>query len=305
MPLSTVLTGQNLEILLNQLSDAVIIVDPTLRVRSFNEAAQLLSGYSQREIIGQLYHDKLIEYIDANGNPLNEMQQPIIKAMNGESGSYATLYLRHQKGWPIAVWLRTIPLYGADGHIIGAAEIFNRAKNNTQAEKIAALAKLAFTDPVTQLYNRSYLEVKLRAALTEMADTLVPFSLITLSITNLKQINEKYGPKAGDKLLQLTAKTLLANNAGEDEMLCRWQGAKIIMLAQQPKRSLLLLTANKKKILLDQLSITLDGSRVPAEIALAATLVHPGDTLLSIIERSEMLLMKSEQSGNHIAIDAE
>ena len=88
-------------------------------------------------------------------------------------------------------------------------------------------------------------------------------------------------------------------------MLCRWQGAKIIMLAQQPKRSLLLLTANKKKILLDQLSITLDGSRVPAEIALAATLVHPGDTLLSIIERSEMLLMKSEQSGNHIAIDAE
>ena len=50
---------------------------------------------------------------------------------------------------------------------------------------------------------------------------------------------------------------------------------------------------------------TLDGNRVPAEIALAATLVHPGDTLLSIIERSEMLLLKSEQSGNHIAIDAE
>lgn len=305
MPLSTVLTGQNLEVLLNQLSDAVIIVDPTLRVRSFNEAAQLLSGYSQREIIGQVYHDKLIEYIDANGNLLNEMQQPIIKAMNGENGSYATLYLRHQKGWPIAIWLRTVPLYGADGRIIGAAEIFNRAKSNSQAEKIAALAKLAFTDPVTQLYNRSYLEVKLRAALAEMADTLVPFSLITLAITNLKQINEKYGPEAGDKLLQLTAKTLLANNAGEEEMLCRWQGAKIIMLAQQPKRSLLLLTANKKKILLDQLSITLDGNRVPAEIALAATLVHPGDTLLSIIERSEMLLLKSEQSGNHIAIDAE
>ena len=305
MPLSTILTGRNLDALLNQLSDGIIIVDQTLHIRSFNEAAQMLSGYSQQEIVNQYYHDKLIEYIDSEGNVLNELQQPIVRAMNGETVSCATLYLRHQKGWPIAVWLRTIPLIGMEGRIIGAAEIFNRVKSNVQSEKIAALAKLAFTDPVTKLYNRSYLEVKLRAALDEMSNTLVPFSILLLSITNLKQINEKYGPETGDKLLQLAAKTLRANNSEEEELLCRWQGAKIVILTQQPKRSLLLLTANKKKILLDQLSITLNGERIPMEAALAATLVRPGDTQLGIIERTEMLLSKSEQSGNRIAIDAE
>lgn len=305
MPLSTILTGRNLDALLNQLSDGIIIVDQTLHIRSFNEAAQLLSGYSQQEIVNQYYHDKLIEYIDSEGNVLNELQQPIVRAMNGETVSCATLYLRHQKGWPIAVWLRTIPLIGMEGRIIGAAEIFNRVKSNVQSEKIAALAKLAFTDPITKLYNRSYLEVKLRAALDEMSNTLVPFSILLLSITNLKQINEKYGPETGDKLLQLAAKTLRANNSEEEELLCRWQGAKIVILTQQPKRSLLLLTANKKKILLDQLSITLNGERIPMEAALAATLVRPGDTQLGIIERTEMLLSKSEQSGNRIAIDAE
>ena len=305
MPLSAVLTGHNLEALLNQLSDAIIIVDQTLRIRSFNEAAQLLSGYTHQEIINQYYHDKLIEYVDNDGNVLNELQQPIVKALNGEAESYATLYLRHQKGWPIAIWLRTIPLVGMDGRIIGAAEIFNRVKSNVQNEKIALLAKLAFTDPITKLYNRSYLEVKLRAALNEMVDTLVPFSILSLAITNLKQVNDSYGPEAGDKLLQLVAKTLRANSGDSDELLCRWQGAKIFILAQQPKRSLLLLTANKKKILLDQLSITLNGTRIPAEVALAATLVHPGDTHLSIIERTEIFLSKSEQSGNRIAIDAE
>lgn len=305
MPLSTILTGHNLDALLNQLSDGIIIVDQTLHIRSFNEAAQLLSGYSHKEIINQYYHDKLIEYVDSDGSVLNELQQPIVKAMNGETTSYATLYLRHQKGWPIAVWLRTVPLIGMEGRVIGAAEIFNRVKSNVQSEKIAALAKLAFTDPVTKLYNRSYLEVKLRSTLDEMSNTLVPFSILLLAITNLKQINEKYGPETGDKLLQLAAKTLRANNSDEEDLLCRWQGAKIVILAQQPKRSLLLLTANKKKILLDQLSITLNGERIPAEVALAATLVRPGDTQLGIIERAEMLLSKSEQSGNHIAIDAE
>lgn len=305
MPLSTILTGRNLDALLNQLSDGIIIVDQTLHIRSFNEAAQLLSGYSQQEIVNQYYHDKLIEYIDSEGNVLNELQQPIVRAMNGETVSCATLYLRHQKGWPIAVWLRTIPLIGMEGRIIGAAEIFNRVKSNVQSEKIAALAKLAFTDPITKLYNRSYLEVKLRAALDEMSNTLVPFSILLLSITNLKQINEKYGPETGDKLLQLAAKTLRANNSEEEELLCRWQGAKIVILTQQPKRSLLLLTANKKKFLLDQLSITLNGEQIPMEAALAATLVRPGDTQLGIIERTEMLLSKSEQSGNRIAIDAE
>ena len=305
MPLSTILTGHNLDALLNEMSDAIIIVDQTLHIRSFNEAAQLLSGYSHKEIINQYYHDKLIEYVDSDGSVLNELQQPIVKAMNGEASSYATLYLRHQKGWPIAVWLRTIPLIGMNGRVIGAAEIFNRVKTNSQNEKIAALAKLAFTDPVTKLYNRSYLEVKLRSTLDEMSNTLVPFSILLLAITNLKQINEKYGPETGDKLLQLTAKTLRANNSDEEDLLCRWQGAKIVILAQQPKRSLLLLTANKKKILLDQLSITLNGERIPAEVALAATLVRPGDTQPGIIERAEMLLSKSEQSGNCIAIDAE
>ena len=304
MPLSSFLAGFNVEALLNQLSDGVIIVDQSLRIRHFNEAAQSLSGYDRDEMTDQYYHDRLIEYVDSDGNVLNELQQPMVKAINGEAGFYSTLYLRHQSGWPISIWLRAIPLMGEDGKIVGVAEIFNRTKPDAQVEKITALAKLAFTDPVTQLYNRPYMEVKLRAALNEMQDTLVPFSLLTLSIANLKQINEKCGPDAGDKLFQLTAKTLLANS-GPDELICRWQGAKIVVLIQQPKRSLLLLIANKKKILLDQLSLSLNGMRIPAAIALAATLVQPGDTLSGIIERSDLLLLKSEQSNNHIAIDAE
>ncbi len=293
----------NLEILLNQLSDGVIIVDRNLRIRHFNEAAQALSGYAHTDVINRAHHERPIEYIDSNGYPLSELQQPLARTSRGETCFYATLYLRHQNGWPIAIWLRAIPLLDEAGQVVGMAEIFNRTKDEG-AGKISALAKLAFNDPVTQLFNRSYLEVKLRSALGEMANTLIPCSLLMLSITNLKQINDQCGAEMGDKLLQLTAKTLLANSEPE-ELICRWQGSKLVILLQQPKRSLLLLVANKKKILLDQLSVSFNGMRVHAEVALSATVIHPGDTLPGIIERADLLLRQSEQSGNRIAIDAE
>ena len=296
-------TDLNLAVLLNQLSDGVVIIDRERRIRHFNEAAQALSGYAHDELIDRLYHERPLTYVGNNGNPLAEAQQPLGLTSRGETCFYPTLYLRHQNGWPIAIWLRAIPLLDANGQVVGMAEIFNRTKDDG-AGKITALAKLAFSDPVTQLFNRPYLEVKLRSALDEMTNTLIPCSLVMVSITNLKQINDQCGAEMGDKLLKLTAKALLANSE-PDELICRWQGAKLVILLQQPKRSLLLLVANKKKILLDQLSVSLNGMRVHAEVALSATMIHPGDTLPGIIERADLLLRQSEQSGNRIAIEAE
>ncbi|MGR5458963.1 diguanylate cyclase domain-containing protein [Vibrio alfacsensis] len=87
------------------------------------------------------------------------------------------------------------------------SEIENKElKETTKQHKhtVAQLQQDVFTDPLTSLHNRRWLEVKLKDLL--LHDT--PFALMVIDIDHFKSINDELSHLVGDKAIQNVAKEL-------------------------------------------------------------------------------------------------
>lgn len=93
-------------------------------------------------------------------------------------------------------------------------------------EKLHTLSKL---DPLTEIYNRRYLEEKFDEELSKCKLLAAPFSAILIDIDHLDEINLKFGYIVGDRALKQTAE-LLKKTLRTNDLLFRYGGDEFIIL---------------------------------------------------------------------------
>jgi diguanylate cyclase (GGDEF)-like protein len=89
--------------------------------------------------------------------------------------------------------------------------------------------KLAITDPLTHLYNRRFFEEKFGDELLKAEAYKLPLSLIMIDIDHFKLVNDTYGHKVGDKVLEVLALILKANVRDKD-IVARYGGEEFMIL---------------------------------------------------------------------------
>ncbi len=82
---------------------------------------------------------------------------------------------------------------------------------------------LAFHDTLTQLPNRAYLSYVVDQAIGQHRESEEGFALLFLDLDRFKSVNDTQGHEAGDKLLRLVAKRLLAS-VREHDVVARLGG---------------------------------------------------------------------------------
>lgn len=87
----------------------------------------------------------------------------------------------------------------------------------------------ATRDPLTDLFNRRYLEETLERELTRCLREELPLSVIMMDLDLFKRINDTHGHKAGDILLQAVAKLLQTSSRSED-VACRFGGEEFVVI---------------------------------------------------------------------------
>ena len=95
------------------------------------------------------------------------------------------------------------------------------------------LAVSSVTDGLTKLYNRAEIERKIRNALEERRNQGIcsSISLIMLDIDNFKKVNDVYGHKEGDHVIQALADVLRKTTIGvPSSCLGRWGGEEFMIL---------------------------------------------------------------------------
>lgn len=91
------------------------------------------------------------------------------------------------------------------------------------------LHHLSIHDPLTELFNRRYLDDSLERELLQATHYHYSIGIIMLDIDHFKRFNDTYGHKAGDSLLQALAKFLQSNIRGED-IACRYGGEEFTLI---------------------------------------------------------------------------
>lgn len=156
-------------------------------------------------------------------------------------------------------------------------------------------------DALTGVFNRRYLDKRLKIELAAARETDKPLSLVIADIDHFKGINDTYGHTAGDGVLKHFAKLLRSNMKGKD-MVARYGGEEFCIILpqtaldnavrvseqirQELEDSTLVLAKSKKKL-----------QRITASFGVA--LSSPDDTETSLFERADKRLYEAKNSGRN------
>lgn len=92
-----------------------------------------------------------------------------------------------------------------------------------------ALQESAFTDGLTQLYNRKFLEANLKKLLPQVNRDSKNIALLMLDMDHFKAVNDEYGHDIGDKVLKELSR-ILQESVRESDILVRYGGEEFMVL---------------------------------------------------------------------------
>ncbi len=96
-------------------------------------------------------------------------------------------------------------------------------------KRINVLEQENITDPLMNIYNRRYLEQRLKEELARTGRYKIPLSLLLLDIDHFKQINDRYGHPVGDKVLSNMGE-ILKGETRKSDLPARYGGEEIAVL---------------------------------------------------------------------------
>ncbi|MBK9780051.1 MAG: GGDEF domain-containing protein [Anaerolineales bacterium] len=91
------------------------------------------------------------------------------------------------------------------------------------------LQEQAIRDPLTGVFNRRYFAEALDNETARAKRENSPFSLVVLDVDHFKKVNDTYGHKCGDLVLQTLAK-FLQENTRRSDIVCRFGGEEFVLL---------------------------------------------------------------------------
>lgn len=159
------------------------------------------------------------------------------------------------------------------------------------------LRQLAYSDPLTGLYNRAYLVEKLNRALDGLKngnDSLVGFFL---DLDKFKRINDTMGHQTGDELLCEVANRLTLVTR-ESDIITRWGGDEFIILMQGNINRTI--AESKAQEILDVMreSVELGGASLNIPTSIGITIASREETdANAFIQQADLAMYQAKLEG--------
>ena len=203
--------------MLDLLHDAVCVVDPEGHFLYVSASFQRIFGYTPGEALGMRAFD--LVHPDDRAATMASAQQ----VMAGErQRHYRNRYI-HKDGHSIDIQWSThwLPEYGVR---IGTAREVTELRRAEQE-----LEHLAGHDPLTDLPNRHRLQRELQFAITHAAQSGDGLAVLYLDLDGFKEVNDRGGHDAGDRLLREVAQRL-QHGLRQGDMVARVGGDEFVAL---------------------------------------------------------------------------
>ncbi len=220
--------------LIENMQDGVLVFDATNRVVDFNPVLTKILGVSHTPTLGKHASDILGDWFEhwetffGGTDSQTEMRSP----------NDPTRFLD----------LRMTPLHDKDNHLTGRLLIFRDITERKDVERKlrnvnrrlqsqlieigvlqSQLREQAIRDPLTNLFNRRYLEETLDRELARAARESYPLCIIMMDIDHFKQVNDTYGHEAGDVFLKALAEVVIRHSRRGD-FVCRFGGEEFVLV---------------------------------------------------------------------------
>ncbi|MDU5081123.1 diguanylate cyclase domain-containing protein [uncultured Tissierella sp.] len=217
---SLIQKSNELEELINSISDLVIAINFNGSIIKVNQAWERVLGYNINELISHQFmsflHPEDLEFIyESFNNGIIFDPNYILR----------TRVLKKSGEWLYLEW--KLSFYEDIAYAVG--------RNVTEIiEKEEQIIYLSYHDKLTGLYNRAFFEEELKRLDNNRH---LPLSIIMGDVNGLKIINDVFGHLAGDRMLQSIAE-ILKVSCRRGDIIARWGGDEFIILLPNTSSSI-------------------------------------------------------------------
>ena len=213
--------------LVREAPDAIISLNQNGVIQVFNPAAERMSGYEAREMIGK----RLAEQRLVAAPYLPKVEQEVALVLNGRERPPFELELVWQDGWRLTVEANPRRMQG-NGQIVGVQLTLRDISERKAFEE--QLAHHVFHDPLTSLPNRTLFRDRVDRALARTRRTDASIAVLVLDLDRFKVVNDSLGHSVGDQLLIKVARRLQECVQPEDTV-ARLGGDEFTILLEEVK----------------------------------------------------------------------
>lgn len=174
----------------------------------------------------------------------------------------------------------------------------------------ATLQDQALRDGLTGLFNRRYLDETLERELARAARERTPVSVIMLDMDHFKRLNDRYGHKAGDTVLQRLAE-ILRDACRASDVACRYGGEEFALILPGATLPTALERAEAIRRQVAELALPPSPSQGTADNAIrctvslgVATYPEHGGNGETLIQQADRALYAAKGAGRNRAVGA-
>jgi diguanylate cyclase (GGDEF)-like protein/PAS domain S-box-containing protein len=271
------------DVLVENMSDGVIVIDNQNRIIDINPAAQHLIPISNESTIGKLFDHVFFAYSDVVSN-FHGMNQVNTEIAIGDS---PRLYFD----------LRISPLMDRRDRLVGRLIVFRDITELKHAQ--AELERMAMTDLLTEISNRRHF--------LELADKEVkralrfnhPLTLVMMDLDDFKRINDNFGHDVGDQAL-IAFVQVCQKNIREIDILARIGGEEFVLLIPETRSDQAFQIAERVRLAVAESSYNFGVNQLIFTVSLGiANLDGEFDTLNELLHRADSALYAAKQSGRN------
>lgn len=163
----------------------------------------------------------------------------------------------------------------------------------------AAFEHLARHDPLTELPNRRMCFERLDQALSIARAKGQKMALLFVDLDHFKEMNDQFGHRFGDRVLQAVAKLLTSSSEGAD-CVSRLGGDEFVIFFNDVRDPQKIVTLLEKLHTSFQLPLFIDGRKVQIHASMGVSLFpRDGNDMETLIQHADHAMYKAKSAGRN------
>jgi diguanylate cyclase (GGDEF)-like protein/PAS domain S-box-containing protein len=173
--------------------EGITITDPQGNILEVNEMFTKITGYGRDEVLGK--NPRILK----SGLQTDEFYTNMWRSLVNEGQWSGEIWNRHKSGETYAETLNINAVHDSVGNVLQYVALFSDITQLKKHEQ--QLEHMTYYDVLTGLPNRALLGDRLHQAMAQANRRKQSFAVAYLDLDGFKDINDKHGRDAGDRLL--------------------------------------------------------------------------------------------------------
>jgi diguanylate cyclase (GGDEF)-like protein/PAS domain S-box-containing protein len=268
------------------------MVDADGYILSWNQGAANITGYAEREMLGQpqgrLFDEAALK------------DEVMLKALNfarssGHCHEVQNRIKRNGDAYVAEVTLDAVR--GSNGEISGFVEVFHDVTEQKQREE--GLYRRATRDALTGVFNRGHYAEMAAQEIDRARRFSEPLSVIMMDIDHFKNINDTHGHDTGDRAIIALASTT-ASYIRKIDFVGRIGGEEFAVLLPRSNKEPSVEVANRLRVHIAEQRVSTDSGDIGFTVSMGVAALRPTTrSLQELMRNADAALYRAKREGRN------